>query len=983
MSEATPKHSAEGSLADLQATVLREVSPVFRGSTSPCIPEDDVKAGVSLLFELLAHRIGDLELDAIGDEVIAGLDRWFNAGELVKLVDRYEPFCKFLLQIIDSRRLAQLEAEAGNRLSAAKVIKALGLVTNKAFSAFESCDWKQFPPADVIGKPHFLEHIARTYIFRNVDDHKASVRSHRENAQIAESFCVFLVWSVIKFNEQIAVALMTARFSDYLQMLRRKFATVARNYVELTTEARLLEEFRFLDPLSVSPEAEVSSDNIVASKLSEKSRVAVIEAEPGAGKTTTLQFLAWKQADALFSGKATSSHIPVYVELKLLSHHRQTLETAVDHTIKSANRGAGAPPWDSLLLLVDGVNEVSQQLQTQFKAELRDLLSRFPKLQLVLAGRPNSFHGEFDALTVVLQRLTDKQLAELFSTALEDNDKAAMLLVSVQQSRLLRAWARTPLHAAMVAGVAKQDGIDALTSHSTTVRRFLRGFLKREVAQVPGQTRLLTKERLLARLALETKSSGQLAFDKVSALSILAKASAQIGATRLDLPKFIQEVIENHLLQEADDEAMKFSHELYHDYFAASELETRERIKPGAGVEFALAHFREVHWSECIRLFAGAAKSHSILIKRGAEKSPFLAWHLLRDAGDEAPDLVECITDEAYCALSAALESAGQATIAGACILVLADLGRTDLLEQAISKQGLVFEPKDLWKLTEEQEKDAREKQKQVVVPLANGLLLLIRSGIMEQQANREDRFCQAARSAIRGLERIRAARALLALLSIQSGSSTFEESALVPGAVLKALMNLGPEAVLDEEDALLNKSFAEWLRRASEAGVSEAWRVYGRLLRLVRDLEIAEMGLTFDGEAALKWLRKSHEAGDKKGSLELALLLVEAPDLSQEAGEGERMLSQLAQVDDDARYELGLRVLKGDGLLKNEAEGFEHLLSAAESGHVASLMEVQKLIPGWFVPGGQPQVALPVWVKPHWNRLKVLFPEWFGHPRV
>lgn len=258
-----------------------------------------VRDGVELLFELLAHRLGDNELDSVGVEIVAGLQRWFKKGGLVKLVDRYEPFCKFVLKAIDPAKFGQLQKEAANRLSAAKLLKALGLVNNKELSAFESCAWELFPPAAVVGQPNFLEHVARTYVFRNADDHQARVLNQRQKAVIAESFCVFLVSSVLRFDTEIRRVLTTAKFTDHLLNVRQRFEAVGRGFIELTTETRSAQEFRLLDPLATSPEAASSSEQTDASKIAEMNRVTVIEAEPGAGKTTTLQFLAWQQASAL------------------------------------------------------------------------------------------------------------------------------------------------------------------------------------------------------------------------------------------------------------------------------------------------------------------------------------------------------------------------------------------------------------------------------------------------------------------------------------------------------------------------------------------------------------------------------------------------------------------------------------------------------------------------------------------------------------
>lgn len=147
-------------------------------------------------------------------------------------------------------------------------------------------------------------------------------------------------------------------------------------------------------------------------------------------------------------------------------------------------------------------------------------------------------------------------------------------------------------------------------------------------------------------------------------------------------------------------------------------------------------------------------------------------------------------------------------------------------------------------------------------------------------------------------------------------------------------------------------------------------------MLRLARRGYVAETGLEFDGKSALKWLRQSHEAGDGKGTLEFALLLVEEPGFADEAGKGERMLVQLARTNLEARYELGQRLLKGEDLPKNEAEGFEHLLSAAEGGYAPAKREVDGLLCGQLVVDPSPHIALPVWAKPFQSHLKALFPR-------
>jgi hypothetical protein len=981
MSETDPILNGGRNLETLKADVLREVEPGFRASLSPKLSDDQVREGVETLFRLLAHRVRDTDLDAVGDEILAGFSRWFQESELVKLADRYEPFCKFLLRVAEPSKFAQLKAETNDRLSAAKVLKALGLVSNKDLSVFESCMWEQFPPEGVVGQPDFLEHVARTYVFRNVEDHRSRVLNQREKAQVAESFCVFVVWAVIKFSREIHVALLAARFSCYLELVRNRFADIGARFVELTAESRSAEEYRFLDPLSPLPDAPSDGNTTDASMLPEASRVTVIESEPGAGKTTTLGFLAWQEANKLLERKSNDCFLPVYVELKLLRHQSQSIRHAVGQQLGLAGGATPAIPWDSLLLLVDGINEVAPQSQTDFKTELHDLIVNFSKLRVVVAGRPNSFRGEFKARIVILRKLSEERLYKLFLCALADGAEAAKLLAAVLQSPFLSSWTRTPLHAAMLAKIAQRGDLAALTGHAAVVRRCVRDFFRREEGQssaTVSRTELETKELLLARLAFETKCAGEGVFSRSRAGSVLATAKAQVGRTGLETPKFLEEILDNHLLQRAENDALEFAHELYSDYFTAVELEAREQVKQELGASCAFAHFAELPWQGCIRLFAGLTTPDITrgLISRGAENNPWLAWLLLKDATLDDSNLSEKVALAAYSVLEGDLRKGINVELVRVCIPVLADLGRADLLEQAVIRQRQILEPSGLWKLPQNQRDEEEKKIQKALVPLGYGLISVLRLGTFEQRMGAEGRYSAASRAAIRSLKQISAARTLMAILASWTGK-TFDPASLIPGAILDAILELGVDRVFNNEAEAHNRILVEWLLRASESGFKKAWAVYGRVLRLANPVYIT--GTDYEPDKALYWLRKAHHEkdsdGDTNGSIELALLLIQEPKLGTVSGEGERLLRDLAKTDDGARYELGKLLMEGKGLAKDEAGGFSLLLSLAETGYSRAKTDVVSdfLVP-WMLENGNWELGqLPPWAVAFRNRLKAL----------
>ena len=975
MSEPEAIVNAGRNLERLKADVTREVAGTFQASTSPTLSKDQVQRGVQLLFRLLAHSLGDPDLDAVGEEILAALDRWFRAGDLVKLADRYEPFCKFLLRVIEPAKFARLQAETGDRLSAAKVLKALGLVSNKALSLFESCTWEQFPPADVVGQPDFLEHVARTYLFRNVEDHRARALNRLEKAQVAHSFCVFVVWAVIKFEQVIEGALMTAGFFPYLERVRDNFARIGARFVGLVAESRSADEYRFLDPLSALPDLPSDGEATDVSMLPKETAVTVIEAEAGAGKTTTLRFLAWQEACRLLDRKSKDGRLPVYLDLGLLCHRGQSIEGAVGRCLGFPTHAMPPIPWNSMLLLVDGINEVASQRQISFGKELGDLIARFAELRVVLAGRPNSFRGGFVARVVLLRRFSAKQVGEMFSRTLGDGAKASQLLTAVLESPFLSSWTRTPLHAAMIADIAERQGITTLSNHAATVRRFIRSLFRRELRQSLGKTVFMKKERLLSRLAFETKSARQWAFAKNNAISILGSVKSQIGIPTLDVPCFIMEVVENALLEEVDHEALRFAHELYSDYFAAVELEAREGVKKGLGVDFALAHFAELQWQECIRLFAGLASTASLLIERGAESNPWLAWLLLRDGRIENQSLREKVADAAYCMLSGGLDNPTKAALAGACVYVLADVQRAVLLREAITKQRQAIKPTGLWGLNPGQQKTVRERQRTLLLPLGYGLFSILHQGLTEQRSKQEGRFCDASRVAIGALQEIKAAGILMAILTSWP-AKIFDPTSLVPGAILDAILALGVDQVFEDEIEAHNGKLVEWLSLASEAGLKKAWPAYGRVLGWANPIYCT--GTDYEPDKALYWLRKAHDGNDINGSVELALLLIKEPVLGGGSGEGERLLRDLATGHAAARYQLGKLLMDGDGLVRNEAEGFELLLSLAEAGHSLAQRHLLErfLSPGlsensWLSETGDLRLSqLPSWALVFRDRL-------------
>lgn len=963
----------------LREAVESEVLPVFRASSSPKLPDADVRGAVRLLFELLDLRLDDPSLAEVGPQILSGLSSNFRDEGYTKISDRFEPFAKLVLKVTRPKLYADLAAKHPRGVNLGAVLQECRLAEEKEIRASAACPWQSFPPAGLRGKPDFKEQLGWTYRFRNTEDHLAPELSRVQQATVVESVCVCFVWLVAKFTREIQAALLRTRFSEYLRRVRddQTRTALAAKGIELTVHPRSAEEYRVANPLLPVVNAPSVEEELGVFKVPEANRVTVIEGEVGAGKTTALELIAWREAHWLLHGGDQTSRLPIPVRLKAC---QSSIASQVEEGLRLGQPRPPQVPWESLLLLIDGLNEVSAEVQSRFQAEIQDLLQRHPGLRLIVTGRLNSVRGEYPAAIVQLQPLSDERLGELISKVAPDGERVRAIMAAIRRTPGLLALARTPFYAATLASLAETEDLATLTSRATVVRACIQRFLHREETQTSAgvtRTKPRKKELLLARLAFETKSAGESAFSQSRAQRILEASKEQL-APRLDVLDFIEELVVNHVLERLPNGRVAFAHDIYQDYFSACKLEEDEGLSERAGVGHALDRFTDRAWEGCIRLFAELADRSRVLIEAGAERNPALAWSLLDDGGIEDADLRENVAGAAYCALTTDLADPGKADTASTCLLVLAALGQTGLLVRAVKYHKSVLEPADFWKLSEEQKQAETKKIQAALAPLGYGLISVLRLGVLEQGVGRGGPFLQAGRELLPALKEIEAAEILVAILQCWTGRS-FEPSLLVPGLVLDALIELGVDAVVGLGIPRRNLVLAQWLSSASEADYSKAWPAYGRLLRLARPEASRDWarGVTYEPKESLRWLRMSHEAGDRNGSRELALLLLEDTSLAETPAEGEQLLRRLAQTDLESRCELGLRLIKGEDLCQDQAEGLGELISAAEAGHRRSVWELKVWLATLWVFEPSLHLAVPPWAMPFAERLHALFPSY------
>lgn len=184
-----------------------------------------------------------------------------------------------------------------------------------------------------------------------------------------------------------------------LYKVKQEFEKRAKRFVHIVSieDYSLFESFA-IEHIDLSDEDEhherTGTIDVIRKQYLAENRM-MIWGDAGMGKSTTLQYLSYLDADDFLKG--TSSKIPVYVPLGLLIDINEKIE---DYIIKKIGveyiEGLELLKKGQINLFLDGVNEVpidiSKSMQVQRRKEIQYLLDTYPNMLIIISNRPERYN---------------------------------------------------------------------------------------------------------------------------------------------------------------------------------------------------------------------------------------------------------------------------------------------------------------------------------------------------------------------------------------------------------------------------------------------------------------------------------------------------------------------------------------------------------------------------------------------------------------
>lgn len=269
-----------------------------------------------------------------------------------------------------------------------------------------------------------------------------------------------------------------------------------------------------------------------------------------------------------------------------------------------------------LLLLINGWNEIAGANKAGCLTDLVDLAATYPELGMVVATRGHSDFPAQDGTQYleVLGLAWKEQVAAIRSKL--PATAADSLVALLAKNSELRFAARSPL---ILQGVLAKASVGDIASASllalldAAIQSFESNAQHSSAlhqAPVHGQFRVY-----LQAVAFQLTASVQTLCDRNDALRALTRAASQlqqdsVATVSPDVSEVLNTLVSHHLLQ-VDEGGIRFAHQRFQEYFAASEVLADCASQKGhrAALQFAV---RGAGWGEVLSLVADELRTANL-----------------------------------------------------------------------------------------------------------------------------------------------------------------------------------------------------------------------------------------------------------------------------------------------------------------------------------------------------------------------------------
>lgn len=498
-----------------------------------------------------------------------------------EILGKFEPFLRKLLLILDIEKFQVLTSE---KKGLAAVIAALRLNPDRI-------DYNDEDANNLRECTDYNYHLYKVYNLRNTQSHEMEQWSNRQLAENIESILIFYVYIIEKHKENIKNFISLSQqhdYSGYLEALINDFEHRAKRFVHINS----IEDYSIFEGYAVEhfssgiDEAEEERSGTIDYLRREllPERKMLIWADAGMGKSTTLQYLSYVDAQEYIAG--INQKIPVFVPLGLLIDKAESIEEFI---FKKLNleyiQGKELLKSGGINLFLDAVNEIpideNYTLQNQRKKEIQRLIDDYPNMLIIISNRPERYNLFKKIPVFRLQRMDKKKINEFLEKNIDDDIAKQVIFKEINDNERLLQVIGSPLMATRLIEIVIE--LKYLPkSEGEIIGKFIKSLYKREMIEKKDCAFEEIKiQYLLCGLAFYSLNkygtNSGLSEDEV--LNVFTDCMKNLYFL-MDSIYAIKKIVELGILDYLEGMYV-FSHQAYQDYFYSQERKRQNMVNRG------------------------------------------------------------------------------------------------------------------------------------------------------------------------------------------------------------------------------------------------------------------------------------------------------------------------------------------------------------------------------------------------------------------
>lgn len=369
----------------------------------------------------------------------------------------------------------------------------------------------------------------------------------------------------------------------------------------------------------------IYTDRQEAVQATNQHQYLMILGEPGAGKSTFLRHIGLEVLKGKKVGiMGKSAYIPIFINLREQTDPKINLKRIITQEF----RRSGFPLPDQfttkalakgkLLILLDGLNELSEAKLKTFLINLQSFIVNYPKNRIIASCRTSSCTSNLtDFKSVVLSPFEDSQIEQFLGNWFQGDPHtlsqaflACWEALQKSTNAAAKNLARNPLCLALLCLVYERSH-SFPKSRQTLYQQSLQILLKSEVAQ-----------NLLAKIAYKSFEQEGLTLE----YHWLLKQVKNFFENDLKVSQYLNSqlileavAIRPELLVKQKEKTYKFSHPTFQEYLTAYSIKTHQTLG-----ELISQHWVEERWQpiflQLAELMAGEAEELLLQIESEAQK---------------------------------------------------------------------------------------------------------------------------------------------------------------------------------------------------------------------------------------------------------------------------------------------------------------------------------------------------------------------------